>query len=559
MTSRRGPIACVAALLLTPTLLGCAVIDNYSWRAVDYNREAEQAQEQVLLLNIVRASLRRPMQFTSLQSITGSANVNGSVTAGGLNTHQTPYISHFPFGTGGPATLAQSTNSAISSIAAGNASGSASMGGTATFTVPVLDTQEFYQGLLAPIPLQVIDYYLQQGYPPQLLTALFVQKIEVTRLDDGSCRRFTFNNQVRDDLQYGQFEAFTDYMIGSGLTAERITSSTAYGPPIPHPRSGPASAEETAKVLEAYSNASNAGLDIRQERRGDNVTYRLQKKSSNLRLCFAHPGGMGADWLARPNSPLFCGQFNQGRQSAQARPEGNPNEGTNECRPQTARVPRGEVPGNDDDDEPRGVPVDGVSEFRGIRLAPEFLQRIDRLQRAVLAARPDLPEEALFPVRAFAGGVVSFRFYTRSTGGILYYLGEITRRRLFTEFGDRSRTTQVKTGLRYGTISATGCNDSENTGTWQENSDLIYLSRRRVGTARGKYYCENLFVLDNPDAVPTDDITQITYDGMRFGIPRDHNLRGRTTQVLELVKQLLALNTSAKTLPSTSVLSVVSP
>src|SRR5215813_615450 len=337
----------VVAFLLAQGLCACAVIDNYSGRAVDYNREAEQAQEQVLLLNIVRASLRRPMQFTSLQSITGSANAT--------------------------------------------ASGNASMGGSATFTVPVLDTQEFYQGLLAPVPLQVIDYYLQQGFPPQLLAALFVLKVEITRLDDGSCRRFTFVNSVRDDLQFGQFDIFSDYLIGSGLTAERINSSTPYGPPIPHPGGGPASAEETAKVVEAYSKASSAGLDIRQERRGNNLAYRLQKKSSTLRLCFAHPGGAAADWLARPNSPMFCGQFNQGR--PQARPEGAPAESANECVPRAARVGRPPSSGNDDDDDPRGVHANGISEFRGIRLAPEFLERIDRLQRAALAARPDLPAE----------------------------------------------------------------------------------------------------------------------------------------------------------------------
>src|SRR5262249_24663340 len=524
----------VVAFLLAQGLCAGAVIDNYSGRAVDYNREAEQAQEQVLLLNIVRASLRRPMQFTSLQSITGSANVSASVAGGTTDVRQTPYLSQFP-------NLVQSTNigTALSRIATATASGNASMGGSATFTVPVLDTQEFYQGLLAPAPFQVFAYSLQQGFPPQLLAALFVLKVEITRLDDGSCRRFTFVNSVRDDLQFGQFDIFSDYLIGSGLTAERINSSTPYGPPIPHPGGGPASAEETAKVVEAYSKASSAGLDIRQERRGNNLAYRLQKKSSTLRLCFAHPGGAAADWLARPNSPMFCGQFNQGR--PQARPEGAPAESANECVPRAARIGRPPASGNDEDDEPRGVHVNGISEFRGIRLAPEFLQRIDRMQRAALAQRPDLPDEALFPVRAFAGGLVSLRFYTRSTEGILYYLGEITRRRLFTEFGDRPRTIQVKTGLRYGTFPATGCDDSENAGVWQEKSDLIHLSHRRTGTApRGRYYCENLFVLDNADLL-ADDIAQVSYEGMRFGIPRDSNRRGRTTQVLELVKQLLAL------------------
>jgi len=543
----------VVAFLLAQGLCACAVIDNYSGRAVDYNREAEQAQEQVLLLNIVRASLRRPMQFTSLQSITGSANVSASVAGGTTDVRQTPYLSQFP-------NLVQSTNigTALSRIATATASGNASMGGSATFTVPVLDTQEFYQGLLAPVPLQVIDYYLQQGFPPQLLAALFVLKVEITRLDDGSCRRFTFVNSVRDDLQFGQFDIFSDYLIGSGLTAERINSSTPYGPPIPHPGGGPASAEETAKVVEAYSKASSAGLDIRQERRGNNLAYRLQKKSSTLRLCFAHPGGAAADWLARPNSPMFCGQFNQGR--PQARPEGASAESANECVPRAARVGRPPPSGNDDDDDPRGVHANGISEFRGIRLSPELLQRIDRLQRAALAQRPDLPDEALFPVRAFAGGLVSFRFYTRSTEGILYYLGEITRRRLFTEFGDRSRTIQIKTGLRYGTLPATDCDDLQNNATWEAKSDLIYLSRRRAGARpRGRYYCENLFVLDNADTLSADNVITVSYDGMRLGIPRDPNRRGRTTQVLELVKQLLALNTSAKTLPATGVISVVSP
>src|SRR5215211_7680173 len=136
MKPQLGRIACVTALLFAPGLFGCAVIDNYSGRAVDFNREAEQAQEEVLLLNIVRASLRRPMQFTSLSTVTGSGTVSGSVTGGGAKTNQTPYLS--PFGI-----IPQNTNTALSRIVSANVSGNASLSGTATFTVPILDTQEF--------------------------------------------------------------------------------------------------------------------------------------------------------------------------------------------------------------------------------------------------------------------------------------------------------------------------------------------------------------------------------------------------------------------------------
>jgi hypothetical protein len=551
MKRQLGRVACVMALLLAPGVFGCAIIDNYSGRAVDFNREAEQAQEEVLLLNIVRASLRRPMQFTSLSSVTGSGSVSGSVTGGATNVKQTPYLSQFP-------NLAQSTNigTALSRLVTGTASGNASLSGTATFTVPILDTQEFYQGILTPIPLQAFDYYLQQGFPPELLFDLFVLKVEVTRLDDGSCRKFTFQNSVRDDLQFGQFQTFIDYLIGSGLTAERVNSITAFGPPLPAVQGAPTSAADSARIIEAYSKASSAGLDIRQEGRGPGARVRLQKKNSMFRFCFAYPGGVPPDWVGPPQSAMFCGHFNQ---RAQGRTQDAPAaDGRSECipRPRATRAAA-----NADDEEEfegrnQGVHTDGVSEFRGIRLAPEFLKRMDRMQHELVEQRPGISEDALFRSVDFAGGRVSFKVYTRSTEGILYYLGELTRRRLFTEFGDVARTVQVKTGLRAGTIPLTECNDLENGASWHSKTDLAYLSPRRSRTRPlGSYYCENLFVLNNDGT--EDSVMGVSYDGVHFGIPRDPNRSGRTLQVLGLVKQLLALNTAAKQLPSTSVISVI--
>ena len=540
----------VVAIGLAQILAACAIIDNYSGRAVDFNREAEQAQEQVLLLNIIRASLRRPMQFTSLQSVTGSGSASGSVQGGGAQTRQTPFISLFGI-------TPANTNAALSALATGTVSGNAQLSGSATFTVPVLDTQEFYQGILTPIPLQAFDYYLHQGFPPQLLFDLFVQRIEITRLDDGTCRKYTFTNSVRNDLEFAQFQTFVDYLIGSGLSAERVTQTTAYGPPIRPPGGETASAADTARVVEAFSKASAAGLDIRQEKAGDKSSYRLQKKASQFRFCFAYPGGPPSDWVGRPESAIFCGHFNRAR-AAVSRSLESGGDGRAECVPRArgARTAAGEDRDDDFDSRSQGLHEGGMSEFRGIRLAPPFLERMNNLQRAALAARPGISREQLFPVNGFGGGVVSFRVYTRSTQGILYYLGEITRRRLFTEFGDPSRTIQVKTGLRYGTFPQSECHDAENNASWQEKNDLVYLGRRR-SEAAGSYYCENLFVLDSNSSV--DQVIGVSYDGKHFSIPRDSNRSGRTLQVLELVKQLLALNTSAKTLPSTSVLSVISP
>jgi hypothetical protein len=56
----RRSVAYGVAVLLGQSMFGCTVIDHYSGRAIEYNLEAEQAQEQALLLNIIRASQRRP-------------------------------------------------------------------------------------------------------------------------------------------------------------------------------------------------------------------------------------------------------------------------------------------------------------------------------------------------------------------------------------------------------------------------------------------------------------------------------------------------------------------
>ena len=66
-----------------------------------------------------------------------------------------------------------------------------------------------------------------------------------------------------------------------------------------------------------------------------------------------------------------------------------------------------------------------------------------------------------------------------------------------------------------------------------------------------------IFVLDQ-DALG-DHLLTVSYDGMTYGIPRDPDRSGRTLQVLELIKQLLALNTSAKQLPATGVISITQP
>jgi hypothetical protein len=69
------------ALTLPAFALGaCGLADQFAERAVVYNIQAEQAQAENLLLNVVRASLRRPMQFSNVSTVLASSGEKGDLT-----------------------------------------------------------------------------------------------------------------------------------------------------------------------------------------------------------------------------------------------------------------------------------------------------------------------------------------------------------------------------------------------------------------------------------------------------------------------------------------------
>src|SRR5262245_42618009 len=76
-----GGLALLASLA---ALGGCAIPDNFVDRAVSYNRALEQAENETLLLNILRAANERPLYFTNFSAIRGS--MSASVGLGALGS-----------------------------------------------------------------------------------------------------------------------------------------------------------------------------------------------------------------------------------------------------------------------------------------------------------------------------------------------------------------------------------------------------------------------------------------------------------------------------------------
>jgi hypothetical protein len=144
------------------------------------------------------------MEFTEITNIVGANSASGSLGFG------------FPVGPH-PA----------SAISTGTASGT--IGGSTTFTIPVLDTQDFYEGLLNDIQPSLLGYYLQTPFiSKELLLNLLVERI-VVHVTDGACaqshlttceRNLRNNPYTPEDIAL--FQTFVTYLLTLQVSAEPV-------------------------------------------------------------------------------------------------------------------------------------------------------------------------------------------------------------------------------------------------------------------------------------------------------------------------------------------------
>ena len=141
---------------------GCAVVDQYSSRAIEYNEQTAASKNSIVLLNILRAAYREPLQFTEVTTVTGTAAAQGGLSA------------DIPLRVGG-------TSFTTPQILTLNPS--ASVSGGPNFSVANLNTQEFYQGIQSPISAQVVANYAAAGVSLNLLLPLVIADITLGHLE----------------------------------------------------------------------------------------------------------------------------------------------------------------------------------------------------------------------------------------------------------------------------------------------------------------------------------------------------------------------------------------
>jgi hypothetical protein len=250
---------CMMALSAVIALSGCAAVDHFEPRALQFNQEAANTKSNTILLNIVRAAYRLPFQFTEYTTTVGQTFASGQVAA------------TLPVATV-PANLAKtfSLNPQLQSNAQNQV------------TVQNLNSQEFYFGLQTPLTLQMLASFIAIGYDPDLVLMLAVSSLRRT----SGVTIYELENDSGDWQKINQFYDVINLLLLAGLSFETQQGvARGVGPEL--------SASEAKALLPHYIKASataaaasgstNALPELTQ-RAGDR--YQLIRSKSSFRICF---------------------------------------------------------------------------------------------------------------------------------------------------------------------------------------------------------------------------------------------------------------------------------
>lgn len=247
---------------------GCLGASEFADRAVEHNRAIAQASEEITLLNIVRAKYDRPIVYSQFggvsEAFTNSVGIGTSI----------------PFGP--------------DAGKAYNVDVAASPEQFVSLSTAPLDDQDFYQGVMRPVQVGLIRYYVDNGWPRDLVIALTVEKLQIGAAfyrrvlaesdaacaaapDSFACQRIAdpsrihampvetdgqlvFHNDPRRAELFDPFHDLVLRLIVLGLSIETVN--------VPHEVRLPAStaiavdAEQIAKMTAAATSVRHEGRDI---------------------------------------------------------------------------------------------------------------------------------------------------------------------------------------------------------------------------------------------------------------------------------------------------------
>lgn len=150
--------ACLVAVVLVACSVPAAVVRDQS---ISYGDAIEDTTDELLLLNILRAKDKAPLQFDTIPSIHESIQANAQLQ------------SAIPFGP--PNTKSTTRNLAT---------GQLGLQVSPTFEIDHLVTKDFATGIASPIDPKFVKYWLDRGLDRRIVLLLFFSRAEVTGPDD---------------------------------------------------------------------------------------------------------------------------------------------------------------------------------------------------------------------------------------------------------------------------------------------------------------------------------------------------------------------------------------
>jgi hypothetical protein len=174
-------------------LTGCVAFGDIAPPVTQIDQSVGASLNQAILLNIVRASRNEPLYFTSISQIGGSGTAD-------LKTGLPNII------------LGADNTSAAGQLTFTNAVDNTQ---STNFQVGVLNSQDFYRGLLTPINLLEANLLMHQGFTREMVFSLLVDRA-----------RLVANGNVVEipndpaDPRYADFLKYLNLAIVYGLTIE---------------------------------------------------------------------------------------------------------------------------------------------------------------------------------------------------------------------------------------------------------------------------------------------------------------------------------------------------
>ncbi|HYC45590.1 MAG TPA: hypothetical protein VED01_08885 [Burkholderiales bacterium] len=200
-----------AAALLTSA---CSTLqpagDQAGSTAVDYNRAFARARDEITVLNVLRASQREPLQFSTISSVQGGLKTGASVM--------------IPF-----------TNLIGGGVSAVSPEVTISSRNPVVSIVP-LATKEFIRGMSKPIEAQLIDDLLAQGWKKDVVLPLVVGGVVCAHREADRQDRLDDYIKINDGDDERLDDAFRQVLTGKNafsltraptLATLRLTSKDA--------------------------------------------------------------------------------------------------------------------------------------------------------------------------------------------------------------------------------------------------------------------------------------------------------------------------------------------